>query len=1791
MKKRIFNSFTKLFISLLFVMSPFILLPFQAHAIESPNCGDTAFPAFIGGSGFTPNLLILIDNSASMYDIGYNEGFIGSDSVTVKACADGTQCTTSADCVAPCQLTKECENGDDCTATNDCTASCQVTSVGQCENGDSCTVDSDCVTACQASKECENGDDCSITGDCTDSCKVIKSCENNTACTDDDDCETNCNVVKQCQDGTTCTVDSDCEIPCKVIGECHNDKATSCTVDSDCTKNNDYCVISSDPCPAYKTCKTISDDCPTYKTCKTISEPCPTYTTCKTLSEPCPNYKTCLTVENNPCPTYTTCETTIDPCGGNTDCIGTTISLNNIPCIDNNYDNNATYMGYFASETWYSYNLTDKQFEISDNTGGDFVNDYIRLFLVSGSTNKIQTFKAKGNYLNWATSSKFDIEKTILTGGKYNSGILESEGRGCSGNIFIKQVEVESKYFTLGIRADKTNATGNPDATLIDILNISDNPYNPDSCQSLIAELDKGKDSKLPAVRTYLGGCLNDPGETHKLLHYPAHDCWWSVKQGKDPIQGYKYDDECSSYYSTKNKQPKDLLPFHICYGDSTDNKEDGFIGECWNEGATPSTGDWKTDDQLALMGYTDKKPLEDCINAARSRYCDFMFESQSGSDPSDLNTTNINSFATIMGVYGQTGTYDPPETYQAKVKISNDASPVPPEGLVQKYAEKINVGVMAFNVYGSATECTLTGMAAYGCGTSTNQDGSYLVQGIGPSHTPALVTNINNIKATDTWTPLAEMMFNAIGYYAQRDDFRINDTDFVIPETTPPISSQCSKNFVLLITDGSSTADQNDKMETKVQALNTNSNDDNDSDPSSCGTLYGSTYLDDLTYYAMYGTDLFTGGIPYKNISTFIVVNGVPDDSGETGECDPLTLLNNASINGGTDSAIVAETPEDLFDEIDNIFAEISSKSASGSAASVVSATRSGEGAVYQAVFWPSLDIDEEDTIAPISWVGDVHGVFVDNQGLLYEDTNRDGQLTIGTDEEAVLDGASLHDTKYLWSAAEWLATIGDADINTQRSYDSSEKKRYIFTWNDDNDGIVESNEIIAFDENNAEQLDSLLYPELTDDPDNDDDASLLINWLRGEDQNLDTFRKRKELKPTNFNFGAVGDLITWRLGDVIHCTPIAVGRPFENYHMQYQDTTYLDFLIHYENRRQVVYFGANDGMIHAVNAGFFDAGLNKFSITDPTGSDSVEYELGAELWAYVPYNLLPHLFCLKSPDYSFKHKYYNDGTIRLFDVKIFPADTDHPGGWGTILVAGMRFGGTPVNGADGRKFISSYVIMDITNPAKAPTLLGELTSSGSDASMGYTTGSPAVVPMKSGDTYKWYLVFGSGPTIAVDSDAITNPVTAISDQTARIAIFPLDQLTTGSGDKKFRIPASEPFSGSAGRYVLTPSPKGFVSDIVTVDFELETDYRADVLYFGTIEDSSVTSGTTVEGEPGGDWSGKLYRWATLSDDEITAPGATTAGWSKPAIMFNPGRPISAAPSIGYDGENYWIYFGTGRFLDLNDKTSEQDFYFGLKEPMDCDGNFLWKSDNSGVYFEWDKSKIQATHLLGGYDSYPAETVLPGNRKLFRVDQIEVKQGESAESSDLTCVDGGVSCLPYLPDNCFFETSDQMSKFSELIDYIAGGCCVYTDGDPDGYVGTDGWYRKLPLGERNLAQATLLGGLVTFTTFNPISDDICKTTGESFLNALYYQTGTSWYESIFNTDVGLSESESPEVINRLELGEGLAPTPNLHKGTDDEEDKEITVVIGISTPDVIKIKQPVLPISIKSGRTSWRSK
>lgn len=654
---------------------------------------------------------------------------------------------------------------------------------------------------------------------------------------------------------------------------------------------------------------------------------------------------------------------------------------------------------------------------------------------------------------------------------------------------------------------------------------------------------------------------------------------------------------------------------------------------------------------------------------------------------------------------------------------------------------------------------------------------------------------------------------------------------------------------------------------------------------------------------------------------------DGVPHANGTEVQNDEW----DADRDNDPDTYVLASEPANLVAGLNQIFNDINERISSGAAAAVVANSSSGVGAVYQALYEPRFTNGADQ----INWGGVLQAVFIDEQGRLREDTNLNDTLDTSDDEVRVYFDTTtnaarftthdsvtgvqkgdhpLQDLKTVWNARDQLAAISNAAA--QRIYTanaSSAGGRFIKTWIDaNNDGIVDSGEYIDFTAANFPTPSSSEHNAryLGFDSSSGNAGEDLVNYIRGEE--ISGLRSRT----IDYDNDGVDEV--WRLGDLIHSAPVVVGRPGTRYDLSQNDNTYAAFRNQYANRRQVVYVGGNDGMLHAFNGGFYNPTTSKFQTTassTPTAAELASaHALGDELWAYVPMNLLPHLKWLSETDYP--HVYYVDGAPKTFDVNIFPDDATHPKGWGTILVVGMRFGGGEITvnttGSSGgnKTFRSSYMIFDITDPEQEPVLIAEI----NDSELGYTLGNPTVVkartPSVSGSfanpaTNKWVLLFGSGP-------AGTDPTTKAqalklgqSSQNARVYGYDLNNralLTLGASSEK--------------ELTLSGETNSFVGGFTAVDWD--NDYVDDVVYFGTVG-GAIASPT-----------GNLKRLVLPSDMDIK-PTATVNN-----LVSGAAQPFSSAPSYSSDIRgNRWVYAGTGRHLVDDDNLSAvQQSFYGVIEP-----------------------------------------------------------------------------------------------------------------------------------------------------------------------------------------------------------------------------------------------------------------
>ncbi len=824
-----------------------------------------------------------------------------------------------------------------------------------------------------------------------------------------------------------------------------------------------------------------------------------------------------------------------------------------------------------------------------------------------------------------------------------------------------------------------------------------------------------------------------------------------------------------------------------------------------------------------------------------------------------------------------------------------------------------------------------------------------------------------------------------------------------------------------------------------------------------------------------------------------------------EDGDCNP-------------DNFYFANDGQALVNELNAAFEAIVTRAATGGASSVISASRSGEGSIVNAIFRPYVSSGADN----VAWTGDVHALMIDDAGRIRQDDgdaileDSDGYLDMCNDDTANLVRArvssslaarpttaqlatcseiifplDLFDIEYLWSGANWLSSLSNSQVMRQRTYSSSAKERYIITGVDSNgNGMVQNSEQLVFEAGSfPESVAGLLANDLTS-------AHNVIKFVRGEDV---VGLRSRQLEGK-----------TLRLGDVIYSTPTIVGRPSENLDLLYESTSYRTFLRRYKNRRQVIYAGGNDGMIHAFNGGWYNAETKELKKSHGTDAGSItSYDLGAELWAYVPYNGLPHLEYLARLNYgqvSSDHLYFADLKPRIFDAKIFTADTDHPGGWGTVLMVGMRLGGgsTSVDAdldssnVDTKNLRSSFVLFDITNPDRAPQLLLEF----SHANLGFTTSIPAPITVGSdaegnGD---WYLMIGSGAdTNAAGFDTVK------STQNARLFLLDLKKVASGNAT------VLEPSFGTAGVYTLGDS-NSFISDLTAVDFGLDH-FTTDAVYFGTV--SGDTRG----------WGGKIYR-VKIQEDTDSTPLAVSS-WA-PFEILDVTNPVTAPIAVSTDELlNRWLYVGSGRyFTSLDNIDTSDNVYVGLKEPRDTTGAY--------TYAAIDRSK-----------SVNVSSV-----------RVETDTGE---------LDPLPTLSPVLDtDSTVADFESRIRQYSNSSEYVSA------------------WYRDLLNGERNFGAATVLGGTLTFTTFDPIFDQ-CLISGNAYLYVLNSLTGTAASPAIIGQD---STSTYNQYV--VDIGGSPATSPSLHRGEGYSTDNRTTAIIQTANGNILTVEQ-ANEESVRDGEASWR--
>ncbi|MEP7139143.1 MAG: PilC/PilY family type IV pilus protein [Caldimonas sp.] len=452
------------------------------------------------------------------------------------------------------------------------------------------------------------------------------------------------------------------------------------------------------------------------------------------------------------------------------------------------------------------------------------------------------------------------------------------------------------------------------------------------------------------------------------------------------------------------------------------------------------------------------------------------------------------------------------------------------------------------------------------------------------------------------------------------------------------PIAQTCQRNFVVMATDGNPTGRTNGSQYNPSQWVNTYNAGTN-------SWTWGQAQLD--VFAQLTALRSTTVGAKTYDIQTYVV--GMGDTVANPSSIAALNQM--AVLGGGYANAFVGSDASALSAAFQTIVGDIQLKTSAASSVALNTGSWTTGSALYQAKF-SSADWSGTLINYAVASTGAVSAVPTWDAGARVKAQNWNTGRNIITYKPSA--AAGLHGIPFRWPAlpAAPLATELDTSQSTALNLSASGS----------NDGF----------------------------------GAQRLRFLRGDPTQEARSCAIPPCAAPQFRNRNVTPL-----GDVINSSPYYVGAPNFGYYDDFETARYSAFVATNRARTPVIYMGANDGMLHAINA-----------------------TNGSELFAYLPspvFSALPQL-----TDLNYAHRYYVDGSPTVGDVF-------YAGAWHTLLVGGMRAGAKGI------------YALDVTDPTRfseanaASIVRWEF----QDADMGYVFGQPLLVKTNNG---RWSVIVSGG-------------------------------------------------------------------------------------------------------------------------------------------------------------------------------------------------------------------------------------------------------------------------------------------------------------------------------------------------------------------------------------------------------------------------------------------------------------
>ncbi|WAC74264.1 PilC/PilY family type IV pilus protein [Roseateles sp. SL47] len=368
--------------------------------------------------------------------------------------------------------------------------------------------------------------------------------------------------------------------------------------------------------------------------------------------------------------------------------------------------------------------------------------------------------------------------------------------------------------------------------------------------------------------------------------------------------------------------------------------------------------------------------------------------------------------------------------------------------------------------------------------------------------------------------------------------------------------------------------------------------------------------------------------------------------------------------------------------------------------------------------------------------------------------------------------------------------------------------------------------------------------------------DASAYLNWLRGDqsqEQNATASNSTRAYR-TRTSTALVGDIVN--SGVAVLGPPGAPG----SYLTEAANPGYTAHYNTYKSRPNLLVTGDNNGLVHVINGAL-------------SGTSA-----GRELFAFIPNALfagpnntpsVDGLASVGNPDYT--HHYMVDAkpAVGEVDFKKTAGSSLTSNDWHSIAVGGLGKGGRSIYALD------LTTANGVASEASAATrVLWEYT----DSDMGFSFGTPVITKT---NQYGWVVIVGSG----------------MNNSSGKGAFYILN-ARTGALLQKVALPTTGGTDAIDNGTTASPANLAYLS----------TYYR------------DTTDGT-IESVYAGDMNGNLWRL------DLTAASGTYPSPVKIAKLTNSSGvalPITSEPTPNIDASGRrWIGVGTGQLLSTSDLTT----------------------------------------------------------------------------------------------------------------------------------------------------------------------------------------------------------------------------------------------------------------------------